>query len=265
MATDYLADADPAILQAFSLILRTLEGENASVQEASLGDLVAEMHSILTDAPIVPFEAAQIHAERVATRSGDFDPQVLARIRSGQRVAEPQYLLSVRRRDRLIATMDQRLREWDCLILPTTLRTAPLMTEVTNSQAFRAMNALMLRNPSFANFFDLCAISIPMPIEPMPAGVMLVGRHGTDEALLSIARAVEADLWESACAKSVSCRPENGQTREFKLALVVERSAFRGSGRSSDALRNLPLPPATPARRRQAAAPLLRCATVATR
>ncbi len=200
VATDYLADADPAILQAFSLILRTLEGENASVQEASLGDLVAEMHSILTDAPIVPFEAAQIHAERVATRSGDFDPQVLARIRSGQRVAEPQYLLSVRRRDRLIATMDQRLREWDCLILPTTLRTAPLMTEVTNSQAFRAMNALMLRNPSFANFFDLCAISIPMPIEPMPAGVMLVGRHGTDEALLSIARAVEADLWESACA-----------------------------------------------------------------
>jgi len=198
VAADYLANADPAVLQAFGLALRVLESENAIVQEASLADLIAEMHAILADAPIVPFEAAQLHAERLATRSGDFDPQVLARIRRGQHIAEPQYRLSLRRRDRLIAAMDRRLRDWDCLILPTTPRTAPLMAEVANPQAFKAMNALMLRNPGFANFFDLCAISIPMPIEPMPAGVMLVGRHGTDEALLSIARAVELDLRKSA-------------------------------------------------------------------
>jgi aspartyl-tRNA(Asn)/glutamyl-tRNA(Gln) amidotransferase subunit A len=158
------------------------------------------MHAVLTDASIVPYEAAQIHAERVATRSDDFDPQVLARIRRGQQIAEPEYLLSLRRRDRLMVAMDQRLADWDCLILPTTPRTAPLLTEMANSQAFKALNALMLRNPSFANFFDLCAISIPMPIEPMPVGVMLVGRHGTDEALLSIARAVEMELWKGASA-----------------------------------------------------------------
>jgi len=92
--------------------------------------------------------------------------------------------------------MDQRLRNWDCLILPTTPRTAPLMSELADQQAFRTMNALMLRNPSFANFFDLCAITIPMPIEPMPAGIMLVGRHGTDQTLFSISRAVETNLWE---------------------------------------------------------------------
>ena len=198
VAADFLADADPAVLQAFGLVLRTLESEDAIVQEASLDDLVAEMHAVLTDGPIVPYEAAQIHAERVATRSDDFDPQVLARIRKGQQIAEPQYLLSLRRRDRLMAAMDRRLRDWDCVILPTTPRTAPLLSEVANPQAFKAMNALMLRNPAFANFFDLCAISIPMPIEPMPAGVMLVGRHGTDESLLSIAHAVEMELWKGA-------------------------------------------------------------------
>jgi aspartyl-tRNA(Asn)/glutamyl-tRNA(Gln) amidotransferase subunit A len=177
-----------------------LERESAIVREASLGELIVEMHSVLTDAPIVPFEAAQIHAERMATRSDDFDPQVLARIRRGQQIAESQYLLSLRRRDRLIAAMDRRLMDWDCLILPTTPRTAPLLTEVANPQAFKAMNALMLRNPSFANFFDLCAISIPMPIEPMPAGVMLVGRHGNDEVLLSFARALEMVMRHGACA-----------------------------------------------------------------
>ena len=201
VAADFLADAEPAVLQAFGLVLRAMERERAIVHEASLGDLVAEMQAVLSEANIVPFEAAQIHAERLATRSGDFDPRVLARIRRGGQIAESQYLLSVRRRNRLIAAMNRRLTDWDCLILPTTPRTAPLMAEVAEPQAFNAMNALMLRNPSFANFFDLCAISIPMPVEPTPAGVMLVGRHGTDEALLSIARAVEMELWDSARAR----------------------------------------------------------------
>ncbi len=194
VAADYLVDTEPAVLQAFDRVLRGLESDNAIVQEASLGDLVAEMRSILTEAPIVPFEAAQVHGERAATRPRDFDPWVLAQIRRGQEIARSQYLLSVRRRDRLITAVDLRLKDWDCLILPTTPRTAPLMSEVASAQAFRAVNALMLRNPGFANFFDLCAISIPMPIEPLPAGVMLVGRHGTDDALLSISRAVEMNL-----------------------------------------------------------------------
>jgi aspartyl-tRNA(Asn)/glutamyl-tRNA(Gln) amidotransferase subunit A len=68
------------------------------------------------------------------------------------------------------------------------------MSEVASRHGFTTMNALMLRNPGFANFFDLCAISIPTPVEPLPAGVMLVGRHGTDQDLLSIARAVEMGL-----------------------------------------------------------------------
>ena len=198
VAADFLADSDPAVLQAFGLALRTLEGENASVREASLGDLVAEMNASLTEAPIVPFEAAQVHAQRIATRPDDFDPHVLARIRKGQRVSESQYLLSLRRRERLIAAMGERLNDWDCLILPTTPITAPLMSEVASRHGFTTMNALMLRNPGLANFFDLCAISIPMPVEPLPAGVMLVGRHGTDQDLLSIARAVEMDLRASA-------------------------------------------------------------------
>jgi len=191
VAADYLPDTDPAVLRAFDHVLRGLERENAIVREVSLGDLVAEMHAILTEASIVPFEAAQLHADRLATRANEFDPRVLARIRGGQKIAESQYLLSVRRRDRLIAAMDQRLTEWDCLILPTTPKTAPLISEAEGEPAFKVLNALMLRNPSFANFFDLCAISLPMAIEPLPAGVMLVGRHGSDRNLLSIARSVE--------------------------------------------------------------------------
>jgi aspartyl-tRNA(Asn)/glutamyl-tRNA(Gln) amidotransferase subunit A len=49
-----------------------------------------------------------------------------------------------------------------------------------------------LRNTQVANQFDLCAISLPMPGTKLPAGLMLVGKHGHDRRLLTIAAAVEA-------------------------------------------------------------------------
>jgi aspartyl-tRNA(Asn)/glutamyl-tRNA(Gln) amidotransferase subunit A len=54
---------------------------------------------------------------------------------------------------------------------------------------------LTLRNTAIANFFDLCAISLPIPdAGKMPVGLMLVGRHGSDARLFAIAAAVEAAL-----------------------------------------------------------------------
>jgi aspartyl-tRNA(Asn)/glutamyl-tRNA(Gln) amidotransferase subunit A len=55
-------------------------------------------------------------------------------------------------------------------------------------------NARGLRNTAFANFFDLCAISLPMPTGGLPAGLQLVGRGGEDRKLFAIARALEAAL-----------------------------------------------------------------------
>ena len=190
----------PGGLQAFGLALRTLEGENASVREASLGDLVAEMQRederrvdrfVRSGAAPRPNEWRRARAILIRGCWRD--------IRSGQKIAEPQYRLSLHRRDRLIAAMGQRLNGLGLSHPSTTPRTA---RDVGGGgrNGLQILNALMLRNPGFANFFDLCAISIPMPIEPMPAGVMLVGRHGADEALLSIARAVEMALSRTARA-----------------------------------------------------------------
>jgi aspartyl-tRNA(Asn)/glutamyl-tRNA(Gln) amidotransferase subunit A len=54
---------------------------------------------------------------------------------------------------------------------------------------------LLLRNTSIANFFDLCAISLPMPpAGGLPTGLMLVGRNGRDRRLFQVAAAVERML-----------------------------------------------------------------------
>ena len=61
-------------------------------------------------------------------------------------------------------------------------------------ETYTRAEGLLLRNTQVANQFDLCAISLPMPGAKLPAGLMLVGRHGDDSHLLRIAAAVETLL-----------------------------------------------------------------------
>ena len=50
----------------------------------------------------------------------------------------------------------------------------------------------MLRNCSFGNFLDRCAISLPIhqPGEA-PVGMMVMGNTGEDEKLLEVANSIE--------------------------------------------------------------------------
>ncbi|MGE0064049.1 MAG: amidase, partial [Xanthobacteraceae bacterium] len=44
---------------------------------------------------------------------------------------------------------------------------------------------------SIGNFFDLCAVSLPIPGSGLPCGLMLMTRNGHDRRLFRIAAAVE--------------------------------------------------------------------------
>ena len=52
---------------------------------------------------------------------------------------------------------------------------------------------MLIRNTAIANFFDLCAISLPLQAA-LPVGLMLVARNGQDRMLLRIAAAVAEHL-----------------------------------------------------------------------
>jgi len=69
---------------------------------------------------------------------------------------------------------------------------APTMQEVAAADEFARKNAILLRNTLIVNFFDLCAISLPLPRESgLPTGLMLVARNGQDQRLFLIAAAIE--------------------------------------------------------------------------
>jgi aspartyl-tRNA(Asn)/glutamyl-tRNA(Gln) amidotransferase subunit A len=73
--------------------------------------------------------------------------------------------------------------------MPTTAIVAPTIAEVDDPKVFALRNAAVLRNTGMVNFFDLCAISLPLSAS-LPVGLMLVARNGKDHRLLRIADAV---------------------------------------------------------------------------
>ena len=98
----------------------------------------------------------------------------------------------VRARAALIRAMDARLADLDAVVMPTTPIVAPLMAEVAAPDDFSRRNALLLRNTTIWNFFDCCAISLPLPRDGgLATGLMLAARNGHDRRLFRIAAAVE--------------------------------------------------------------------------
>ena len=164
-------------------------GATLSDEVISLWDDVARVQA---KASFSSIESYAIHRQYLATRSADYDPNVLTRILQGRDVSAGDYIAMQRERATLVRAMDARLADLDALILPTTPIVAPKIAEVSTPETFFPKNTLGLRNTSLINFFDLCAISLPLPgAGELPVGLMLVARNGQDRKLFRIAAAVE--------------------------------------------------------------------------
>jgi aspartyl-tRNA(Asn)/glutamyl-tRNA(Gln) amidotransferase subunit A len=185
-----LGDLDETVRSKFMAALSAVGGANAQLSEVET-PLFDDMREVNSTATIATVEAYELHRERLATRGDEMDPFIRARIEMGRAVSPSDYQEMLEARARLAAAMDSLLAGFDALVLPTTPIVAPTTAEISSVDAFRRANRLLLRNTEIANFFDLCAISLPMPGEGLPAGFMLFGRRGADRKLFRIAAAVE--------------------------------------------------------------------------
>jgi aspartyl-tRNA(Asn)/glutamyl-tRNA(Gln) amidotransferase subunit A len=178
---------DQTVAAAFAAALQRLDGAGLRISHETLSPLDG-MAEVNAKGGIPPAEACAIHRDRLRRRAGDFDPNVRVRIERGCAVAAADYVDMMRERARLVGEMAERLAGIDVLLMPTTSIVAPTIAEVADEKVFAARNAALLRNTAIINFFDLCAISLPLPA-PLPVGLMLAARNGEDRRLLSIAAA----------------------------------------------------------------------------
>ena len=183
---------DDTVATAFAAAMARLDGAGVRVSHEAL-PLLDDMVAVNAKGGVVPPEACAVHRDRLRRRAADIDPNVRVRIERGCAVPEADYAAMVRERARLVRAMAARLDGLDALIMPTTAIVAPTIAEVADPNVFAARNAAVLCNTAIVNFFDLCAISLPLPPPrpgALPAGLMLVARNGEDHRLFRIAAAV---------------------------------------------------------------------------
>ncbi len=185
---------DAPVAEAFADACAKLESAGVKLTREPL-PLLDEMMAVHAKGGIVPAEAYKLHKDRLTRRFADIDPMIAARIRRAEKISDADYRWMLEERRQLATAMDARLAPFDALILPTVPILAPTIAEVGADDVFARKNGMLLRNTSIVNFFDLCAISLPLATKSgLPAGLMLVARHGHDRTLLALAQAVESAL-----------------------------------------------------------------------
>jgi aspartyl-tRNA(Asn)/glutamyl-tRNA(Gln) amidotransferase subunit A len=182
---------DETVAKRFPQALDVLKRAGARLSTETLSQIDG-MVQVNSKGGVQPAEAFTVHRDLLSRRADAIDPNVRARLERARNVSAADYIDMVRDRARLICSMDARIADLDVLVWPTTPIVAPTMVEVAAADDFARKNAMLLRNTVIVNFFDLCAISIPMRRDSgLPTGLMLVARNGHDHRLFRIAAAVE--------------------------------------------------------------------------
>lgn len=194
-ATVALDDLDAEVSQAFEAALARLSRAGVRIESLVIPEF-AELADINAQGGFTAAEAYAWHRELLQRQGERYDPRVRTRILRGQAISAADYLDLLQRRRDWIAAVQARIAPFDALAMPTTAGIAPPIAPLAADDAlFAATNMRMLRNCTFINFLDGCALSLPCHAPgSAPVGLMLAGANGSDRRMLAIGLAVEAAL-----------------------------------------------------------------------
>jgi aspartyl-tRNA(Asn)/glutamyl-tRNA(Gln) amidotransferase subunit A len=184
---------DETVGKRFAAALDDLRKAGARLTDEKMA-LIDEVAPVNAKGGLVPPEGLAVHSARVEQYGDQVDPNIRVRIDRARTITAGAYLEMIEARTRLAKAMDARLADLDVIAMPTCPIVAPTIAEVEAPDMWSRKNAMVLRNTSLGNFFDLTAISLPIPGSGLPVGLMLMARNGHDHRLFRIAAAVER-LW----------------------------------------------------------------------
>jgi aspartyl-tRNA(Asn)/glutamyl-tRNA(Gln) amidotransferase subunit A len=139
-------------------------------------------------------EAYSVHANHLDADEDLIDPEVLARLREGQRITSAAYNSASTRRADFRAVADQLWEEAEVIAMPTVPVTAPLIDERSLRIAGELVEvrATLLALTSPWNLAGVPALSVPAgSVDGLPVGVQLIVRPGNEGTLFDMARSIE--------------------------------------------------------------------------
>jgi aspartyl-tRNA(Asn)/glutamyl-tRNA(Gln) amidotransferase subunit A len=195
MPRSYVLDnLDRYVADDFHNAISKIAAGGAHIDEVDIPEL-AEIPALHAKGSLASAESYAWHRSMLPVHANVYDPRVLSRIQAGAAQTAADYIDLLVARTRFITQVNQRIADFDALIMPTVAVTPPRLSELQFDGTYYRTNALVLRNCAVVNFLDGCAISLPTnaPGEP-PTALSLVGRQNTDRRLFRCAMAVEHQL-----------------------------------------------------------------------
>jgi aspartyl-tRNA(Asn)/glutamyl-tRNA(Gln) amidotransferase subunit A len=207
VADDVVAECDPAIRRCLADIVAAIEAVGIAIERRRA--LMPVLEAIDRHALIVmQGESVRQHRSRVEDKA--LAPALRRRLAKGLEIADEVLAASVTARDRLVRQFDEAvLSDGDVMVLPV----MPIMTPTADrcdpaSDRFSARTLYALsRWTRFVNMLGFPAVAMPAGFDDnvMPVGVQIVGRAGTDLALLDLVRQVQTmTIWHARVPHAVA-------------------------------------------------------------
>jgi len=193
--------ADDVVAECVSAIRRCLADAVAAIEAIGIAierrrTLMPVLEAIDHHALIV-MQGESVRQHRSRLEDEALAPALRRRLAKGLEIADEMLAASVTARDRLVQQFDEAvLCDGDVIVLPVmpiTTPTADRCDPASDRFSARTLYALS-RWTRFVNMLGLPAVAMPAGFDDnaMPVGVQIVGRAGTDLALLELVRHVQA-------------------------------------------------------------------------
>jgi aspartyl-tRNA(Asn)/glutamyl-tRNA(Gln) amidotransferase subunit A len=165
------------VWDGYEKIITKLWGEGANMIDTKLPKSFKHAHDV--HRVIMASETAAVHEDMFRERKPEYGEYIQGFISSGLLIPATAYLRAQRLREQIINEMIQLIREFDCVVCPSTVDTAPAGLEWTGSPAFNAPWSLT----------GLPSITVPTGLASnnLPLGLQLVGTPYSEWKLLKIA------------------------------------------------------------------------------
>jgi aspartyl-tRNA(Asn)/glutamyl-tRNA(Gln) amidotransferase subunit A len=195
---DYFwSECEPGIAQAVRSALEELAHAGATLKSLALPE-AQELGKISPDWDwgVSAVELSEFMQAELPEWLNTLHPGARSQLQSQEQLSAIEYLRRCRLLKEFSRLADRTLDDVDVVVCPTSPMSPPLLKELADPERYRQISRLAARNMCVANLLDLCALTMPVGLNPdgLPIGLQLLSRHNADESLLTAACAFERVL-----------------------------------------------------------------------
>jgi aspartyl-tRNA(Asn)/glutamyl-tRNA(Gln) amidotransferase subunit A len=188
-------DCDPGIAEAVKGAVDMLASEGAVLRPMTLPE-ATETYAVFLEGGLSAVELRSFLDLELPEWLDQLDPIMASAVRGGESASARDYLGRVGRLKSLARRAAPRFEGIDVIATPTLCLTPPVLSDVSDADAYLRINRRIVRNTVAVNYLGFCAITLPVGLDKarMPVGLQLIAPAWAEEKLLGIALAAERVL-----------------------------------------------------------------------